>query len=82
MGLRLRALTAGGHSSRGLVLDGLHVGVTLIVAANAAASPLAAAQGRPQGALTILAGLAWMLAFAGMVRGGRLLPTTWSRRRP
>ena len=73
-GLRLRALTAGGHSSRGLMLDGLHLGATLLVAANAALAVLAVTNGSAQGGAA-LADLAWVLAFAGMVRGGRTLPT-------
>jgi hypothetical protein len=72
-GLRLRALTAGDNSSRGLVLDGLHIGATLLVAANAAGAVLAVTGGSSRG-ISELAGLAWVLAFAGMVRGGRLLP--------
>ena len=72
-GLRMRALTSGGNSSRGLVLDGLHIGATLLVAANAALAVLAVTGSSSRG-IDKLTGLAWVLAFAGMVRGGRLLP--------
>jgi hypothetical protein len=72
-GLRLRALTAGGGSSRGMVFDGLHIGVTLLVGANAVGAALAVTGGTSRG-VAELAGLGWVLAFAGMVRGGRVLP--------
>jgi hypothetical protein len=72
-GLRLRALTAGGSTSRGMALDGVHIGATLLIGANAAAAVLAVTSGTGRG-VAELAGLAWVLAFAGMVRGGRLLP--------
>src|SRR5690349_18375451 len=72
-GLRLRALTAGGSTSRGMALDGVHLGATLLVGANATAAVLAMSSGSGRG-VAGLAGLGWVLAFAGMVRGGRLLP--------
>jgi hypothetical protein len=56
-----------------MVLDALHVGVTLLVAANAVGAALAVTSGTSR-VVAELAGLGWVLAFAGMVRGGRLLP--------
>lgn len=74
-GIRMRALAAGDGSSGGLVLDGVHLGATLLVAANAVAILLAIAHVGVSGSATAVAvGLAWMFAFATLVRGGRWLP--------
>jgi len=72
-GVRARALAAGGGSSSGLVTDGIHIGATLLVAANVVRTLLAIVQFGVSGSDAALA-LAWMFAFATLVRGGRWLP--------
>jgi hypothetical protein len=71
-GIRARALAAGG-SARGLALDGLHLGAALLVAGNAVAAVFAAYAGNAD-RWHVALGLAWVLAFAALVRGGRVLP--------
>jgi len=72
-GIRLRALTAGGHDARGLALDGLHLGAVLLVAGNAIGAVFSSHWG-PSNGWSVAWDLAWVLTFAALVRGGRLLP--------
>jgi len=74
-GMRSRVLAAGGGSARGLALDGLHLGAALLVAGNAVGAVFAAYSGNSDGWHVAL-GLAWVVAFAALVRGGRVLPAT------
>lgn len=74
-GIRGRALAAGDGRSGGLVMDGIHLGATLLVAANAVAIVLAIAHlGVAGSSVSVAVALCWMLAFATLVRGGRWLP--------
>ena len=72
-GIRLRALAAGGGSPNGLALDGLHLGAVLLVAGNAVGAVFAAYAGNSD-RWHVALGLAWVFAFATLVRGGRILP--------
>jgi len=72
-GIRLRALTAGGGSPTGLVVDGLHLGSVLLVAGNAVGAVFAAYAGNSD-RWHVALGLAWVFAFATLVRGGWILP--------
>jgi hypothetical protein len=72
-GIRARALAAAGGSSTGLALDGLHLGAVLLVAGNAVGAVFAAYRGTSS-EWSVVLGLAWVFAFATLVRGGRVLP--------
>jgi hypothetical protein len=72
-GIRLRALAAGGGGPNGLALDGLHLGAVLLVAGNAVGAVFAAYAGNAD-RWHVALGLAWVFAFATLVRGGWILP--------